>query len=111
MMKLCSTLIIILLFFLGSLSPYTPQVYARTQKIASKAGQIIVKFKPTIPQATIQKKFKSYNMHVIHTFDELSALVVQVPIGQEETIINNLIKENLVLYADHNFLYIYDAVH
>ena len=65
-------------------------------------GQIIVKIKPNVSRGQLEEAIKQYNAKIIDTIEQLDRYVLEVPKGQETTIMNQLTKDGFVEKAEQN---------
>ncbi len=69
-----------------------------------KAGEIIVKFREDIPQASIQSLFLVEDLGILDEMDDLGFMLLSVPKGQELEKMEELKRRPLVEYAEPNCL-------
>ena len=69
-----------------------------------KAGEIIVKFKESIPQANVQSVLLAEDVSVLDELDKLGIMLLSVPKGQELEKIEALKRNPLVEYAEPNYV-------
>ncbi len=67
-----------------------------------KAGEIIVKFKEGVPQASIQSLLLAEDISILDEMDRLGFMLLSVPKGQELEKIEKLKRSPLVEYAELN---------
>jgi thermitase len=69
-----------------------------------KAGEIIVKFKEGIPQASVQSLLLAENLSILDEMGQLGILLLSVPKGRELEKIEKLKRNPLVEYAEPNYM-------
>lgn len=67
-------------------------------------GQISVKFQEGLSDSEINNSLVKYNARIKSTITGINVKVVEVPIGQEETVRKQLIGEGIVKYADLDYV-------
>ena len=67
-------------------------------------GQINVKFKEGLTDAQINSILSKYNARIKSTISGINVKVIEVPIGQEDVVKKQLIKDGIVKYADYNHI-------
>jgi thermitase len=71
------------------------------------SGQILVKFKQGIPQATIRQELQKHNASIINTNTAIRVSTISVPEGQEDAVIKALQDSGLIEYAESNLIHHY----
>jgi thermitase len=66
--------------------------------------QIILKFKPGVSEQAINENLKKYSATIIKRIDAINRLVIQVPKGQEDAILSELKKDNLIEAAEPDYI-------
>lgn len=66
--------------------------------------QILLKFRPGVSQATISQTLKKYNATIIKRIDAIRIIVIQVPEGQEDAILEQMKKDNLIESAEPDYI-------
>ena len=69
-----------------------------------KAGEIIVKFKEGIPQASVKSLLLAEDMSVLDELGQLGIMLLSVPKGRELETIEELKRNPLVEYAEPNYI-------
>ncbi len=69
------------------------------------AGQVLVKFKQSLSQTALQEQLQKHNARILSTNDAIQTTVLEVPVGQEDTIIQQLTEDGLVEYAESNYIF------
>ena len=69
-----------------------------------ETGEIIVKFKEGIPQASVKSLLLAEGMSVLNELDKLGIMLLPVPEGQELEKIEKLKRNPLVEYAEPNYI-------
>lgn len=77
-----------------TLTPSTPRV----------EDQIILKFKPEVSESKKTEILKKYNTTIIKRIDAIHRIVIQVPKGQEDAILNEMKKDNLIEESEPDYL-------
>lgn len=105
-------LIITIIYFINKKEEVmqTPPIAQPTIIPTAPAGsrvedQIIIKFKPEVSEATKSQILKKYNATVVKRIDAIQRLVIQVPQGQEDAILNEMKKDNLIEEAEPDYIY------
>jgi thermitase len=100
-------LLVVLFLLLPCLSfaeePKPPITDPTQGGLGFKAGEIIVKFKKGIPQATIQSLLLTQGMNMLDEMGQLGIMLLSVPEGQELEKIEELKRNPLVEYAEPNY--------
>ena len=68
-----------------------------------EAGEIIVKFKDGVPQASVQSLLLAKDVSILDEMDELGLILLSVPKGRELEKIEELKRNPLVEYAEPNY--------
>ncbi len=66
--------------------------------------QIIIKFKPEVSESTKTEILKKYNAAIIKRIDAIHRIVIQVPKGQVDAILNEMKKDNLIEDAEPDYI-------
>ncbi len=66
--------------------------------------QIIIKYKPGVSEQSINEHLNKYNARIIKRIDAINRLVIQVPEGQGDAILEQLKKDNLIEVAEPDYL-------
>jgi hypothetical protein len=69
-----------------------------------EAGEIIVKFREGIPQASVQSLLLAEGMSILHEMDNPGLMLLSVPKGRELEKIEELKRNPLVEYAEPNYI-------
>ncbi|MGA9349142.1 MAG: S8 family serine peptidase [Anaerolineae bacterium] len=69
-----------------------------------EAGEVIVKFKDGVPQASVQSLLFAEGMSILHEMDNLGLMLLSVPEGRELEKIEELKRNPLVEYAEPNYI-------
>jgi hypothetical protein len=69
-----------------------------------EAGEIIVKFKGSIPQASVQSLLLAEDVEVLDEMENLGLMLLSVPSGQELEKVEELNRNPLVEYAEPNHI-------
>jgi subtilisin family serine protease len=69
-----------------------------------KAGEIIVKFKEGIPQASVQSLLRTEDLEILDEMGQLGVMLLSVPEGRELERIEKLKRNPLVEYAEPNYV-------
>ena len=82
--------------------PNTPSPTSRppTSSEDRAEGQIIVKFKPDVPDDVINARLAELNSSVKNKIEGINTTVVTVPVGQEDAVMNALAGDPIVQYAE-----------
>ncbi len=66
--------------------------------------QIIIKFKLGVSESTRTEILKKYNATIIKRIDAIQRVVIQVPKGQEDAILKEMKKDNLIEQAEPDYI-------
>lgn len=66
--------------------------------------QIIIKFKPEVSEQTKTEILKKYNATIIKRIDAIQRIIIQVPKGQEDAILKEMEKDNLIEAAEPDYI-------
>ncbi len=66
--------------------------------------QIIIKFKQGVSEKIINETLKKYNAAIIKRIDAIQRVVIQVPKGQEDAILKEMKKDNLIEEAEPDYI-------
>ena len=69
-----------------------------------EAGEIIVKFREGIPQASVQSLFLAEEVSILDEMENLGLMLLSVPRGQELEKVEELKRNPLVEYAEPNYV-------
>jgi len=69
-----------------------------------KAGEIIVKFKESIPQASVQSLLLAEDLEILNEMGQLGIMLLSAPEGRELEKIEELKRTPLVEYAEPNYI-------
>lgn len=67
-------------------------------------GQIIVKFKKGVTEAQITQKLSSYSATVKKKINGINSYVIEVPKGQEDTVLEKLKSDTLLDYSEPDYI-------
>ncbi len=66
--------------------------------------QIIIKYKEGVTEEAISESLKKYNVTIIKRIDAIRYLVIHVPLGQVDAILNEMEKDNLIDIAEPDYI-------
>lgn len=88
----------------GKKSITTPPASRPAPSAPRVEDQIIVKFKPEISESTKTEILKRYNAAIIKRIDAIHRIIIQVPKGQVDAILNEMKKDNLIEEAEPDYI-------
>lgn len=88
----------------GKKSITTPPASRPAPSAPRVEDQIIIKFKPEVSDSTKTEILKKYNATIIKRIDAIHRVVIQVPKGQEDAILNEMKKDNLIEEAEPDYV-------
>jgi thermitase len=83
----------------------TPPAPTPTIRAPRVEDQVILKFKKGVTDREINERLKQYSATIIKRVDELNLILVEVPKGQGDAMLDAFKKDNLVEKAQPNYIY------
>ncbi len=83
----------------------TPPPTTPTLRAPRVEDQVIIKFKKGVTDKQINEKLKQYNATIINKIDRFNLIVVKVPKGQGDAVLDAFKKDNLIEEAEPNYIY------
>src|SRR3990167_3243701 len=104
MLKLLSA--VLSLLFVFSASPVFAQTLSFPSNITAEKipGQIIVKFRQTVPENTVELKVDGYSAKIKSRLDRINTLVLNVPTAQQDIIISAFSRLPTVEFAEPDYV-------
>ena len=104
MLKLLSA--VLSLLFVFSASPVFAQTLSFPSNITAEKipGQILVKFRQTVPENTVELKVDGYSAKIKSRLDRINTLVLNVPPAQQDIIISAFSRLPTVEFAEPDYV-------